>query len=147
MAFEGLYKHFLDPKNVDNMATMAEDKLKSTVYNGEQRRWDFEQYINVHKSQHLIMEGLVKHGYTGIDSCSKVCFLFDGIKTDKSNSVKSRIMSDVGLRNNFDDCVTLHQDFIKQTVKSKTTPTVRVLQSHNKVVLLNSIKSNLVMTT
>ena len=42
MAFEGLYKHFLGPNNVDNMATMAEDKLKNTVYNGEQRRrWDF----------------------------------------------------------------------------------------------------------
>jgi hypothetical protein len=34
MAFEGLYKHFLGPNNVDNMAIVAKDKLKSTVYNG-----------------------------------------------------------------------------------------------------------------
>lgn len=126
MAFEGLYKHFLGPNNVDNMATMAEDKLKTTVYNGEQRRWDFERYINVHKSQHSIMEGLVEHGYTGIDPRSKVRFLLDGIKTDKFDSVKTRIMSDAGLRNDFDACVTLYQDFIKQTVKSKTTPTVGI---------------------
>ena len=59
MAFMGLYQHFLGPNNVDNMATMAEDKLKTTVYNGEQHRWDFEKYINVHKSHHSIMEGLV----------------------------------------------------------------------------------------
>jgi ribosomal protein S13 len=64
----GLYGHFLGPNNVDNMATMAEDKLKSTVYNGEQRCWDFEKYVNVHKSQHSIMEDLVEHGYTGIVS-------------------------------------------------------------------------------
>ena len=67
MAFEGLYKHFLAPNNVDNMATMAEDKLKSTFYNSKQLRWDFERYINVQKAQHSIMEGLVEHGYTGIN--------------------------------------------------------------------------------
>lgn len=62
MAFLSLYQHFLGPNNVDNMATLAEDKLKNTVYNGEQRRWDFERYVNVHKQQHSIMEGLVEHG-------------------------------------------------------------------------------------
>ena len=126
MAYLGLYQHFLGPNNVDNMATMAEDKLKSTVYNGEQRRWDFEKYINLHKSQHSIMEGLVEHGYTGIDPRSKVRYLLDGIKTDKFDSVKTRIMSDASLRNDFDSCVTLYQDFIKQTFKSKSTPTVGI---------------------
>jgi hypothetical protein len=126
MAYLGLYQHFLGPNNVDNMATMAEDKLKSTVYNGEQRRWDFEKYINMHKSQHSIMEGLVEHGYTGIDPRSKVRYLLDGIKTDKFDSVKTRIMSDATLRNDFDSCVTLYQDFIKQTVKAKSTPTVGI---------------------
>ena len=126
MAFMGLYQHFLGPNDVDNMATMAEDKLKSTVYNGEQRRCDFAKYINVHKSQHSIMEGLVEHGYTGIDPRSKVRYLLDGIKTDKFDSVKTRIMSDATLRNDFDSCVTLYQDFIKQTTKSRTTPTVGI---------------------
>jgi hypothetical protein len=108
------------------MTTMANDKLKSSVYNGEQRRWDFEKYINMHKSQHMIMEGLVEPGYTGIDPRSKVCYLLDGIKTDKFDSVKTCIMSDATLQNNFDACVTLYQDFIKQTVKAKSTPTVGI---------------------
>jgi hypothetical protein len=107
MAYNGLYQHFLGPNNVDNMATQAEDKLKNTVYNGEQRRWDFERYVNVHKQQHSIMEGLVEHGYTGIDPRSKVRFLLDGIKTDKFDAVKTRIMSDKMLRSDFDSCVTL----------------------------------------
>jgi heptaprenylglyceryl phosphate synthase len=95
MAYMALYLFFLGPNNVDNMATIAEDTLKSTVYNGEHCRWDFEKHINVHKSQHSIMEGLVEHGYTGIDPRSKVRYLLDGIKTDKFDSVsKTRIMSD-----------------------------------------------------
>lgn len=88
MAYNGLYQHYLGPNNVDNMATMAEDKLKTTVYNGEQRRWDFEKYVNVHKQQHSIVEGLVEHGYTGIDPRSKVRYLLDGIKTEKFDAVK-----------------------------------------------------------
>ena len=61
MAYLGLYGHFLGSNNVDNMATMAEDKIKLTVYNGEQPRWDYEKYVNaVHKSQHSIMEDLVE---------------------------------------------------------------------------------------
>lgn len=121
MAFLNLHQHFLGPNNVDNMATLAEDKLKNTVYNGEQRRWDFERYVNVHKQQHSIMEGLIEHGYTGIDPRSKVRFLLDGIKTDKFDAVKTRIMSDERLRNDFDACVTLYQDYIRQTSKSKTS--------------------------
>jgi hypothetical protein len=35
-------------------------------------------------------------------------------------------MSDAALRCDFDACVTLYQDFIKQTSKSKTTPTVGI---------------------
>ncbi|KAI2510107.1 hypothetical protein MHU86_4274 [Fragilaria crotonensis] len=126
MAFQGLYQHFLGPNNVDNMATLAEDKLKNTVYNGEQRRWDFEKYVNVHKQQHSIMEGLVEHGYTGIDPRSKVRYLLDGIKTDKFDAVKTRIMSDEQLRSNFDGCVTLYQDYIRQTTKSKVNSTVNI---------------------
>ena len=74
------------------------------------------------------MEGLVEHGYTGIDPRSKVRYLLDGIKTDKFDSVKTRIMSDATLRNDFDACVTLYQDFIKQTVKAKSTPTVGIAE-------------------
>ena len=126
MAYNGLYQHFLGPNNVDNMATQTEDKLKNTVYNGEQRRWDFDLYVNVHKQKHSIMEGLVEHGYTGIDPRSKVRFLLDGIKTDKFDAVKTRIMSDEKLRSDFDSCVTLYQDYIQQTSKGKTAATVNI---------------------
>ncbi|KAI2502051.1 Reverse transcriptase (RNA-dependent DNA polymerase) [Fragilaria crotonensis] len=132
MAFLSLYQHFLGPNNVDNMATLAEDKLKNTVYNGEQRRWDFERYVNVHKQQHSIMEGLIEHGYTGIDPRSKVRFLLDGIKTDKFDAVKTRIMSDERLRSDFDACVTLYQDYIRQTSKSKKELAAKRLKRGHK---------------
>jgi hypothetical protein len=37
---------------------------------------------------------------------TRIRFLLDSIKTDKFDSVKTCIMSDAGLRNNFDACVS-----------------------------------------
>jgi hypothetical protein len=110
------------------MAMQAEDKLKNTVYNGKQCRRDFEPYVDVHKQQHSIMESLMEHGYTGIDPRSKVRFLLDGIKTDKFDAVKTRIMSDERLRSDFDLYVTLYQDYIRQTLKGKTAATINIFE-------------------
>jgi len=127
-AYKALYDHFLSPNNVDNMAAEAETTLKSTSYNGEQRRWNFEKFVNLHKQQHSILEGLVLHGYAGIDERSKVRHLLDGIKTDKFDSVKTQIMSNAEYRNDFDKCVTLYQDFIRQSDKGKSASTLTIAE-------------------
>lgn len=72
------------------------------------------------------MEGLMEHGNTLIDPHSKVRYLLDGTKTDKFDAVKTRIMSDESLRNDFDACVTLYQDCIRQTSKGKSNSTVKL---------------------
>ena len=131
MAYLGIYNHYLGPQHVDNMANLAEDKLKNTVYNGEKRRWDFEKYVNTHKQQHSVLEGLTEHGYVGIDPRSKVRYLLDGIKTNQFDAVKTRIMSEERLRSDFDSCVTLYQDYIRQTSKATGNPTVNI-SSMNK---------------
>ena len=51
------------------------------------------------------------HGYAGIDNRSKVRHLVAGIKTTTLDSVKTRIMSDAVLRQDFDACVNLYKDF------------------------------------
>ena len=104
------------------------DKLKNTVYNGEKRRWDFEKYVNTHKQQHSVLEGLTEHGYVGIDPPSKVGYLLDGIQTNQFDG----IMSEERLvRSDFDSCVTLYQDYIRQTSKTTGNPTVNI-SSMNK---------------
>jgi hypothetical protein len=102
--------------NVDNMSTMAEMKLTTTLYHGEKRHWNFECYAKVHTDQqHAILEGLVEHGYAGIDERSKVRHLVAGIKTNMMDPVKTRTMSDACLCTDFAACVNLFQDCIHQT--------------------------------
>ena len=115
MAFERLKGHYLGQNNVDNMSSKAEHTLTTTSYTGEKRNWNFEKYVRTHVDQHSILEGLVPFGYAGIDERSKVRHLLNGIKTSTLDNVKTRILSDANLRSNFDACVNLYQDFIKQS--------------------------------
>lgn len=118
----GLRDHYLGRSNVDNMATAAERKLNTTTYMGEMRRWNFERYVKVHVDQHSILRDLMQHGYAGIDERSKVRLLLEGIKTKELDHVKGQIYADSSLRNDFDRCVNLFQDFIKQRQEA-TGPT------------------------
>jgi hypothetical protein len=114
-AFRALFDHYLGPNNVDNSATEAERKLTATNYNGEKRRWNFERYVRVHVDQHQALNNLKAYGYAGIDDRSKVRHLMDGIKDKSLDVIKAQIMSNAALRVDFDACVTIYKDFIKQT--------------------------------
>ena len=130
MAFQNLDGHYLGVNNVDNMSTLAESKLTSTIYDGEKRRWNFEKYVKVHVDQHAILEGLVEHGYSGIDQRSKVRYLMNGIRTRELDPVKTRILSDATLRNDFDACVNLYKDYITQNPSLNKIPRVQIAAVH-----------------
>lgn len=114
MGSKSVWNHYLGPNNVDHMAASAEKLLAQSSYHGEKKSWNFEKFATMHMEQHNILESLVEHGYNGIDARSKVRFLNDGIKSTTLDAVKTRIMSDTGLRGDFPGCVTLYKDFIKQ---------------------------------
>ena len=63
-AYLNLNGHYLGVNGVDNMSTLAETKLASTLYNGEKHHWSFEKYMKVHIDQHAILAVLVEHGYS-----------------------------------------------------------------------------------
>ena len=89
LAFLVLKNPYLGKKNVDNMPSRAEAKLKDTSYSGEKRRWNFEKYVKMHIYQHDILTGLVEHRYSGINDRSKVRHLMAGIKTKVLDPVKT----------------------------------------------------------
>jgi hypothetical protein len=76
-----LFDHFLGPNNVGNMASEAETKLTSTLYNGKKKRFTWETYDRIHTEQHLVLNGLKYYGYAVIDESSKVHHLLKEIKT------------------------------------------------------------------
>jgi hypothetical protein len=117
LAYQLLFRHYLGPNNVGNMADEAEQMLALVQYKGKTRQWNFEKYALTHLRQHLILEALVVHGYTGINAGSKVRYLLNGIKCLALDAVRTRIMSDEDLRQDFARCVTLFKDFVKQSAQ------------------------------
>jgi hypothetical protein len=69
-AYMLLFDHFLGPNNVGNMASEADTKLTSTLYNGEKNRFTWETYVRIHTEQHSVLNGLKDYGYAGIDYSS-----------------------------------------------------------------------------
>ena len=71
--------------------------------------------MTVHKEQHHVLTSLEQHGYKGIDDRSKVRFLVGGMRTTRLGTVKGTILASDEYGADFDKCVTLGKDFIKQS--------------------------------
>ena len=71
--------------------------------------------------QHEILNGLTKYGYSGIDDGSKVRYLLGGIKTKDLDPVMVQIMASPGLREDYQGCVNLYQDYIAQHAPNQVT--------------------------
>ena len=94
------------------MAAGAAKKLYQYTYTGDKRNWTLEKYATFNKERHKITESLVEHRCTGIDQIPKFGYLSNGINNTGLDSIKTLIVSDEGLRRDFDRCVTLYKDFV-----------------------------------
>ena len=101
------------------MAATAEHKLINATYRGEGRHWDFETYATLHKEQHTILEGLKEYGYAGMDEGSRMRHLLALIKTTALDSVKTQILCNAELRQDFAKCVVLFKDYIMKAKVNK----------------------------
>ena len=111
MGYKLIYINYLGLNNINQMASGAEKKLAHCTYTGEKINWKFDKYATLHQEKHNILKSLKEHEYTGIDHISKVRYPREGIKTTVLDSVRTHRMSEKGLRQDFDGCVTLYKDF------------------------------------
>jgi hypothetical protein len=113
-AYMLLFYHFLGPNNVGNMASEADTKLTSSLYNGEKKRFTWETYVRIHTEQHSVLNGLKYYGYACIDDSSKVRPLLKGIKTTYIDVCKTQVMASPSLCDDFAASVELYYTFIKK---------------------------------
>ena len=113
-AYMAFKNHYLGHNTIGNMAATAEHKLINATYRGEGKHWDFERYATLHNEKHTILEGLKEYGYAGLDEGSKTRHIPAGIKTTALDSVKTQILCNTELRQDFVNCVVLFKDCIMQ---------------------------------
>jgi hypothetical protein len=122
-AWMALFNHYLGPNNVQNQAAQAEKTLRALTYVKDSRNFTFETYVTKTVEQHGILEGLTEYGYQGIDDGTKVRLFLEGITAPELEVVKTRILSDAGLRMDFEGCSVLFKDFLKQKRAAQRPPT------------------------
>jgi hypothetical protein len=118
-----LFNHYLGPNNVQNQAAQAEKTLRALTYVKDSRNFTFETYVTKTVEQHGILEGLTEYGYQGIDDGTKVHLFLEGITAPELEVIKTRILSDAGLRMDFEGCSVLFKDFLKQKRAAQRPPT------------------------
>ena len=77
---------------VNHMAAQLEINIPSFSYDGEKRGFTFQNFVNLHKGQHIISYGLAEYVYSEFDDNSKLCMLIYGINTNALDSGKSVIL-------------------------------------------------------
>ena len=123
-----LFNHYLGPNNVQNQAAQAEKTLHALTYVKEMRNFTFDMYIMKTVKQCMILEGLTKYGYQGINDGTKVCLFFEGIMAFELEVIKTCILSDAALHMNFKACSVLFKDFLKQKHAAQHQPTHTITQ-------------------
>ena len=62
VVFFDIHKQFLGSGHVARLATEAKRKLQNSHYDGEEKGWDWDKYIELHKEQCVFMESLADYG-------------------------------------------------------------------------------------
>ena len=97
---------------VNTLVDLAESRLREAIYQDESRDSTFDKSAKTHLDQEV--EGLVRHGYSGIDPRTKVRHLMNGIKLKELLPVQTQIFSTPALQTDFQAVVDLY----KMTINS-----------------------------
>ena len=121
LAYTNLLEHHLGQNRVNTLSAEAERQLQVTHYHGDKRTFTFDKYVKIHMDQHAILEGLVRHGYAGIDPRTKVRHLMNGITPKELMPVQTQVFSTPALQTDFQAVVNLY----KMTINSMKPPNDR----------------------
>ena len=86
-AWIALKDAYLGPQHTQNQAAIYEAKIQNATYEGESSRFNFDSFYNIHKEGKNILEGLMEHGYAGMDEGTHLRHFLNGIKNDKLKTV------------------------------------------------------------
>ena len=113
--FSILLNFILGPQYVTNISNELKLNLHRFSYDGEKRLFISQNFVNFHKGQHIIANGLMKYLYSGFDDNYKVRMLMNVIKTNTLDAFKSFILASPKMQGHFDIAVRHFLEFISMT--------------------------------
>ena len=127
---------------MNSLSNVPESAIAKTHFYGTKQCFTFDDYVHILEEQHMILNDLsMMEVHAGVSEATMVHNLMNGIHADRYDAVKTRILSNEALRGNFDQCVSLYQDFIKNQVQDgKESFSVAAVEVQGRSVDIDSKK-------
>ena len=126
--YRTLHSHFF---RMDKVNTMVNDillSLKSKIYQGDRKNFNFDKYCLAHVAEHNRHASLVEYNVAPLKESMKIHYFEEGIKDPTLDAARKAILVN---RTQFPDFDSIMQLYVtsKQSQKSDTVPPGRQLSA------------------
>ncbi len=119
--YRTLHSHFFGADKVNTMVNNILLSLKSKIYQGNCKNWNFDKYCLAHVAEHNRHSSLHDYGVAPLEESMKIHYFEEGIKDPTLDAARSAILVNHLQFPDFDSVMQLYMTS-KRSQKSEATP-------------------------
>jgi hypothetical protein len=112
-----LHSHFFGKDKVNTMRNDIHSSLKSKIYQGDQKNFNFDKYCLLHVAEHNRYTSLVEYGVHPLEESMKILYFEDGINDPTLDAALNAILVNRSQFQDFDS--VRHMYVTKRSQKSE----------------------------
>jgi hypothetical protein len=126
--YRTLHSHFFGADKVNTMVNDILSSLKSKIYQGDRKNWNFNKYCLAHVAEHNRHSSLQEYDVAPLEESTKIHYFKEGIKDPTLDAARNAILVN---RLQFPDFDSIMQLYVisKQSQKSEATSPGRQLSA------------------
>jgi hypothetical protein len=90
--YRTLHSHFFGADKVNTMVNDVLSSLKSKIYQGDRKNWNFDKYCLVHVAEHNRHTSLLEYGIAPLEKSMKIHYFEEGIKDPTLDAARNAIL-------------------------------------------------------
>jgi hypothetical protein len=126
--YRTLHSHFFGKDKVNTMVNDILSSLKSKVYQGDRKNWNFDKYCLAHVAEHNRHASLTEYDVAPLEESMKIHYFEEGIKDPTLDAARNAILVDRTRFPDFDSVMQLYMTS-KRSQKSEAAPPGRQLSA------------------
>jgi hypothetical protein len=127
--YRTLHSHFFGKDKVNTMVNNILSSLKSKIYQGDCKNFNFDKYCLAHVFEHNRHSALVEYDVTPLEESMKIHYFEEGIKDPTLDAAWNAILVNRTQSPNFDSVMQLYMTSKRSQKSSDTAPPGRQLSA------------------
>jgi hypothetical protein len=127
--YRTLHSHFFGKDKVNTMVNDILSSLKSKIYQGDRKNFNFDKYCLAHVFEHNRHSALVEYDVTPLEESMKIHYFEKGIKDPTLDAAWNAILVNRMQFSNFDSVMQLYMTSKRSQKSSDTGPPGRQLSA------------------